>query len=160
KRAADHHLVVGAAADVGAELLRWNAVFEKISGGFGVRRYAAAGRDVVRGDVVPEHEEDARAADRRRRISVVGEGRWPAQEQAVGIPGEQRLGAVGNLGPFRSGFGERVVGVVKQVAGQRLFDTGADVGVGRPDVGEEYGPAGGVVAQFLAREIGQDGAGD
>ena len=81
--AADHHLMVGAAADIGAEFLRRHAMLRQIGAGFGVGGNGAARRNMIGRHIVAQQQQNARAQDRRVRPLLAVQERRAAQEHAV-----------------------------------------------------------------------------
>ena len=152
ERSAHHDLVVAAAAAVAVEVGGLDAVVGEVLAGRAVELDGTGGGDVVGGDAVAEHGEDARGADvldRRggcghavevRRLADVGGVRLPA----VGVA-ERELEVLPVLVAVRDGG----VLLAEHRGVDGACDGRGDLGLGGPDVAQVDGLAVLIVAERL-----------
>ncbi len=139
-----HHLVVAAAAAVGVEVLRLDAVVHEVLRRGAVLGDGAGGRDVVGGDAVAHEGQHPGAVDvlhRRRLAAHVDEVRRLLDVGAVVLPGEPVALGHRQLLPPLVALEHAGVLAGEVLALHRRLDDLLDLHLGRPDVLEEHAPA-------------------
>ncbi|MPL73108.1 hypothetical protein SDC9_18901 [bioreactor metagenome] len=135
--AAHHDFVVAAARAVAVEVLRCDATLGQVLAGRGGRLERARGRDVVGGDHVAEHREDAGRLHVRDHARFLGHAAEIGRVLDVGRLRRPVVGfPLGGLHALPVGVALEHVGVFRKegLAGHASLDELGDLGVGRPDV--------------------------
>src|SRR5580693_1984408 len=163
KSSADHHFVIAAARAVGVKVAGFDAVLLQVFSGGAVFLDGAGGRDVVGGDAVAEHREDARALDvfYRRRFDLhtleVGSA---ADVCGIFFPGVSLT--FGNLeaAPALVALKNFSISFRKHLRGHRLLDGLVYFALHGPDVGEVDRVAVPALADGLGAEVDVDASGE
>ena len=148
--------MVATTRSVRVEVAQLDAVLTQVPRGRTHAGDAAGGRDVIRGDRVPQQREHARVLDVTQLCRLgrhVDEEGWLADVRRVVLPHEQCARGGGKLLPVRVAIEDARVLAGEHVSRDRAAHRGAHFLVARPEIGQEHVLALDISAQRLPGEI-------